>query len=516
MPFTIGLSFPAGRFHATPWGHHVNEGVPEWPPSPWRLLRALVATWKRKLPGVEPVERYLPRAIAKLAAPPVFKLPRASVGHTRHYMPWFKKGPQDRTLVFDAFIALSPDAEFVVSWPGAELTSEETDAVEIALSQMSYFGRAESWCTARVLTDDWKSLPGMLCGRVDPLTGEVYDGAQTDGTEPVRVLGADTDNASTNLRWNGWAYSRKARRPDPCWNLLAETADLHNERWSDPPGAKWLTYLRPTDAFAAQPRPRVSAAARRVAVARFALDGQVVPLLAETLYVGEMARRYAQGTFGKLFHGESSPIFSGKSQTGQPSEGHRHAFYLPTDEDGDGRLDHLTLYAAERFGPQELRAIDRLRVLRGPGGTPIGVLLLGTGEPSDLKFAPILSRAVRWRSVTPFIPTRHYKARGRKRDARGVSLAEAVLREELTRRGFPDPVRIQALNRCETWNHAKRGATGRSLRWITFRRERVFGSGLRGNHPGSGFEIEFPNAVQGPLALGYGCHFGLGLFAPVS
>ena len=42
----VGLKFPAGRFHATPWGRHVNEGAPEWPPSPWRLLRALLAVWK--------------------------------------------------------------------------------------------------------------------------------------------------------------------------------------------------------------------------------------------------------------------------------------------------------------------------------------------------------------------------------------------------------------------------------------------------------------------------------------
>ena len=53
MPLSIAVAFPAGRFHATPWGHHVNEGLPEWPPSPWRLLRALIATWKRKLNGVE-------------------------------------------------------------------------------------------------------------------------------------------------------------------------------------------------------------------------------------------------------------------------------------------------------------------------------------------------------------------------------------------------------------------------------------------------------------------------------
>jgi len=32
MPVTIKLNFPAGRYHATPWGRHVNEGVAEWPP----------------------------------------------------------------------------------------------------------------------------------------------------------------------------------------------------------------------------------------------------------------------------------------------------------------------------------------------------------------------------------------------------------------------------------------------------------------------------------------------------
>ena len=56
MSITLKLTFPAGRYHATPWGRHVNEGVPEWPPSPWRLLRALVAVWKRACPDLpEPV-----------------------------------------------------------------------------------------------------------------------------------------------------------------------------------------------------------------------------------------------------------------------------------------------------------------------------------------------------------------------------------------------------------------------------------------------------------------------------
>ena len=40
---TLAFRFFGGRYHATPWGHHVNEGLVEWPPSPWRLLRALLS-----------------------------------------------------------------------------------------------------------------------------------------------------------------------------------------------------------------------------------------------------------------------------------------------------------------------------------------------------------------------------------------------------------------------------------------------------------------------------------------
>src|SRR5688500_11226561 len=104
MSIAVAMRFPAGRFHATPWGHHVNEALPEWPPSSWRLLRALVATWKRKLAGETLVERQLPEVLAELAKhPPQFHLPPATLGHTRHFMPLKFPEEGDRTKVFDAF-----------------------------------------------------------------------------------------------------------------------------------------------------------------------------------------------------------------------------------------------------------------------------------------------------------------------------------------------------------------------------------------------------------------------------
>ncbi|HXF72700.1 MAG TPA: type I-U CRISPR-associated protein Cas5/Cas6, partial [Actinomycetota bacterium] len=43
MPTAISVRLISGRFHATPWGRHVNEAALEWPPSPWRLVRAVAA-----------------------------------------------------------------------------------------------------------------------------------------------------------------------------------------------------------------------------------------------------------------------------------------------------------------------------------------------------------------------------------------------------------------------------------------------------------------------------------------
>ena len=117
MAVTIKFTFPAGRYHATPWGRHVNEGVPEWPLSPWRLLRALVAVWKRTSPDLS--EQQVRRILESLLSPPRFHLPPFRVAHTRHYMPLGKKSPKEITgggtaLVLDTFVSINRnDAMFI-------------------------------------------------------------------------------------------------------------------------------------------------------------------------------------------------------------------------------------------------------------------------------------------------------------------------------------------------------------------------------------------------------------------
>lgn len=218
-----------------------------------------------------------------------------------------------------------------------------------------------------------------------------------------------------------------------------------------------------------------------------------------TVSVGEAARRATQGRYGQLFAGAASPLLSGKAADGTPLPGHQHAFYLPRDTDADGRLDQLWLFAVNGFGPHELRTLDTLTAMPNPaGGPPIALAPLGWDD------VPLT--ATRWRSITPFVPTRHYKERGAKRDTfPRHQLAAVNLAEELTRRNLPEPTACLPLP-AHPHTH---------LPWASFAQTRLRGEGRRGHDDGAGFVLTLPQPATGPLALGYACHFGLGQFEPL-
>lgn len=535
----IALRFPAGRFHATPWGRHVNEGAVEWPPSPWRLLRALVAVWKRKLDG-DMIESHVREILTELALPPMLVLPPASTGHARHYMPWFKKGPDDRTLVFDAFVALDPKSEVCMIWPDAVLLPERQQCFALLLKNLTFLGRAESWCEARLMNEAeaQRALNQVNC---QPVNGE----PPAADSELVRLLCADPEEAFRNTAFTRTVQRKRGKNVveveeatasyDPNWHLCAETLWLHQERWSDPPGSRWVRYHRPRDCFKIEPRCRPGHAHEKPQMARFAFDSAVLPLVTDTLPVAESARRALMGIFGRLFPNEDGSrgrtrVFSGKDELGQPRKGHSHSFYLPTDEDDDGRIDHLTIVAEEGFGAEELRALDKLRELksreREESGHPLRVLWLGSGRLADYHPKP-LEPSEAWISVTPFVAPRFPKHRGTKRDPpellhSSANFLQAVVQEELVRliERRPDMAGIRAEDvHVVPWvdDHGvfriPREAT-LGLRPIQFARFRQKRGDDGGRRPAGAFLIEFPRKVCGPICLGHSSHFGLGLFMP--
>jgi CRISPR-associated protein Csb2 len=533
MPVSVALSFPGGRFHATPWGHHVNEALPEWPPSPWRFLRALVAVWKRKLrhltiADVEPV-------LSELAQTrPAFALPPATLGHTRHYMPLYSTDESDRTKVFDAFVSLAHNAQVVFHWADANLNDEGKRTLSLLLSQLGYFGRAESWCSARLLTDTEFDTARINC----------KPGTES-GKESVRVLAVDPE------KWSGWDFKdRKIVPPDPKWNLLAETADLHLERWSDPPGAKWVTYARPTDSFAPRPAPRpVSPGDAKTAfvVARFVLDvaegRRPLPLITETLPLAEEVRRQLGWHYRQIVRNANkkvefakddprlfSPILHGKDENGDPARTHDHAFYLPTDEDCDGRIDHISVFTPGRFSRDDVSALDRLRTLSfGKEGEPADeseskkrpvthrLLLTGLDNAKPAHMGQFKSSLV-WESATPYIAFRHFKKSGTKRDRREFTPPEAmpefmvhVFSEDWDQRTdlkLPKPEKVEFVP-------DPLAALGWRYRSLQFKRGRNRRGDDGYSRPFGAFRLTFAAPVSGPISLGYACHFGMGAFRPV-
>lgn len=478
----IAFRFTAGRFHATPWGRHVNEGIPEWPPSPWRILRTLVAVWKRTLEDRIPGPR-MKSLLERLAAPPEFILPPATLAHTRHFMPWEKKGPHDKTLIFDTFVAVDRDDPVVAIWPEVDFDGQLQADLTALLDNLPYLGRAESWCRASLLAEPsarTNCAPIRRGGRVG------------ENQEPVRVL-LPTEPLSVQ-------------------DLFVETDALRARRINPgrPPGSRWALYARPQDCFAVKAIPRrPTMVHQKPTVVRYAMSSTVLPLLTDTVFIGELSRRASMGQYGRSNGGGPSQILAGKDPKGRRLEGHAHAHYLPADEDGDGRLDHLTIWAPAGFHEKEQEALGRLHVLYlGRGRPEIRLVLMGMGQGHDF-LASQLAKKRAWRSSTPFVLTRHPKWRG---DTRGGQESKRLvdgpvdqLRLELSRRGLPPPTRVEILESCPL--------KARSLRWLEFRRWRSRGGGS-GLALGCGFRVEFPEDVPGPLALGYGCHFGLGQFVP--
>lgn len=467
---TIEMRFLAGQYHATPWGYHVNEGVVEWPPSIWRFLRALIATFYRVRPeGV--AEDQLRRILATLSEPPSFHLPPATTAHTRHY-----DTANSSIKFFDTFVAVDPSSPVIFRWPNAELSDQDRRALSLLLDSLETFGRSESWCEANLLDKE-------ISLKIN--SSPIREGQSLEGEEPVRVM---MPNASEDNLLKA---------------LMIETSKMRKEKQLNPQGAHWVTYIRKADAlrvFRSQPEKPLQA---KLSIARYSLDSTVLPLAQDALPFAEQVRRALINRRVDTSHSEA---ITGKTVDGTPLEGHEHAHYFATDEDGDGRLDHVTIYAPCGFSPEDVSAFGAMKTISRRGNRP-DVRMVLTGIDNLERFqsqVPIFASSACWRSVTPFSLPR-FANRGAGKPPRPRDLPEAQLQRELRLRGFPEAISIK---RIEGYQVKDRPV----VRWLDFHTRRFKGDEGYGL---AGFEIEFAEAVQGPIALGFASHFSLGLFSPV-
>lgn len=503
----ISIRFPTGRYHATPWGRHVNEAEVEWPPSPWRLLRALVATYHRK--GWD--ERHAPETLDDLVETlssqlPAYSLPPAIRTHSRHYMPqgYFKGGREDTSLVFDAFVRTAKGAELVAYWP-LELADEQHDLLKGLLGDLGFLGRAESWVEA-VLLDQWHGETNCHASTIS------VDTESGEAREPVQLIAPIP--SSEYIQWRSGVITQQGldvRKPNQTQRrilatlppklagaLYAETADLQKAGWSMPPGTQYVTYQRPFDSFAPARATRRSAPDLRPATTvRLALAGKPLPRIEDAIRIGELTRRAAIKQAERLAEGSVPPVLSGHDLPA--GNRHGHAFYLPEDADGDGHIDHILVHAADCLDGTSVRALDRINKLWERNGGEWGVLLEGYGQADDLMDSAYVGRSRHWRSVTPYLHPWYAK--------KGFGVAEQIARE-CRERGLEEPE--VCIESPPVEGHD--GRTRRAVHFHRFRntRKRLTQPDTRGQF----ITLAFPEPIAGPLALGFGCHFGLGVFYP--
>jgi len=247
-------------------------------------------------------------------------------------------------------------------------------------------------------------------------------------------------------------------------------------------------------------------------VGRYAVGGRPPRLTDSILLAGRIHAALVELSDG-------SSTFTGCDREGRPLVGHNHAFILPESVEGlgrgrDGEVTHVTVYAPAGFGSRERAALESLREVRGDG---IGadLTLLALGHPGDFGGSdaagggsPLLAESRIWTSRTPFIPTRYPKATragAPKLDASGKQIGspEHELLRLLGLAGFPEPAAVEAVSFTEI--------AGERVGWASFQRARTCGDGRRAGSAGYGFRIEFAEPVRGPVAVGYGAHFGINL-----
>lgn len=480
----VSLEFIAGRFHATPWGRHVNEGVPEWPPSPFRLLRALIDARYRKHDEI-PLE-VLGRLLSAIAAPPSFRLPRARASHTRSYLAQYSEDPTQKKLVFDGFAVMDRGAPVLVGWPGVDLDPESLTAARKLFGSLAYLGRSESWVDATVLDErpvEWNCTP------LEP-------GTVPAGKEVVSVAGVVPPAVFESRGFVVPASGKVKSRALPWLDALSwGSAETIAHTMNRPPALEPLFYVRDADALDARPTPARRASTRQVDVVRFAAESRVRVPITDALSVGEQVRRNLMGSLARLV-GRDDPMmgFSGKDAEGRPLRGHAHVSILPLDEDGDGYIDALLVTSPTPLAAEELRAIDRLHPVRRRNGHP----LVLTPVRFDTRSA-LLAPAKTVVSHTPFAPFLHWRL---KRDGDESAWVFRQVIKECEDRGLPRVVHLERV--------APPVAKERRFRWLDFRRARKSDS----PQPAYGLRLTFAEDVRAPFSLGYGSHFGLGCFVP--
>jgi CRISPR-associated protein Csb2 len=458
----------------------------EWPPSPWRLACALVSACNPRSPEEIPDSL---RWLTSLPPPDIFTPPVGPpFSDPKHSVPLddidrkepFRDGEKSRSFLTkfrqDRGVPVLGDKEIAYAWKLDEqpkpVLVEELDSF---MAKVPYLGcSADSGAGAALLAD---SLPPLQSGE------EHWKPNQVGGCDLPFV---DTATLKDLIRFffTGSPQSRRFRSVSP---------PRTNYAASGSPASVARTF-------------RLESAAGKLA----SFDPREVCLLAEAIRGRILEATKKLGTASEFLHGHHSPGREHLHILPLPSIGHEHA---------DGRLRRVLLFGRPEAGEWNdleiaLREMEYAKVERG------GASFVMVPEIEQPGVGQIFGSSARhWCSVTPVILP-NFELRGRDGalwKSRNTLPPEKLfqLREKITKARLSmvrKMVERHLGNACEVQladdPPAKNIPSAADFR-IPEAREKY----LRSSR--CHVVISTPEPIRGPLLLGKGRFFGLGLFAPV-
>ncbi|HEY5915254.1 MAG TPA: type I-U CRISPR-associated protein Csb2 [Verrucomicrobiae bacterium] len=508
---TLALHFLWGRYYAHPWG--VNPArlrEAEWPPSPWRLLRTIAAAWFQGHPEQQASPELLELLNALGSELPDIELPKVAFSKTVHYQPNYgataaedqKRAEYKRVRHENHFAAVSGPVLFhydLLAVPEAQREKRRDHLCMILqgiLSNVSYFGRAESVCELNVLCDapvrDAKEIASVVrdeqgcpCRRI---------------AEDCRDVFCPTpDDFRAEDLWQ-----RRNAQPTANVALPHLVQDLLDASQPLPDGARWFSYRMPEGwpkrwvvrhPAPSRPKPRSTGGPTVASFLRFSLQCRIGIARKFVVSLAEQFRAQAMKR-----HGDDSFALSGHARPPELQGDHQHAFYLPRPTENPGFLEELWVWCAHGFTQQEVEALMKVGALRWADGRyPARPVLLEVQRS-----LPRVEPTKLWKSFTPFVPPRFwYRKKIVERDLKEGDSPELQLGRCLRDAGVQTPGTIRRIDTGREWDVCKVHLPDHSNGREPDQRIGVF------------LEVEFEKSEVLPFpALGHSCHFGLGLFVP--
>lgn len=490
MGTTVEITFPLGRYHATPWDAGANSGYVEWPPSPWRVMRALLAVAHARFMDVDRTIALLGR----LGNPSAFESAPIARGSTRHYMPDLKHRRDGRggtDLVIDSYVSITqrtsmPDLR--IHWD-VDLTEDELKLLMLLVENLPYLGRSESVCDAVVA--EHAAQPESTWWRI---------GAVGDGVETVELLGAEGVPTQTELEATPTAVRAKLRT-------------------AYPPGARLISYGRDRLSGTSFRRSGLLRSARTanepITTVRFELHGTASVRMRDFLMPTDTAHSSVRTALDALKEDPEIGAIIGKDGENPRRQGHDHLHVVPLPSVVDGQrfagswpISSVVLWTPRGMSPEAVARICQLGRLWtsdrfSDNSFPEQKLLLaGVGDVTDVAKEITASDvgSTTWVSATPYFPVRHRKRRSVR------EWIEIDLNKELSYRAATAGVEVVDIEVDES------RATVSDL--VHFRRRRLR-ERRESTRQGFAVTVTLSKPVAGPLLLGQLSHFGAGLFIPI-